>query len=162
NGAACTADNQCGSNACVDGVCCETACSGRCRTCNNPTGTCMMAKDGDDPRDDCAGEGPCGGVCNGSGSCRFTPQGGRCREAGCQSDGYIATAGSCDGAGHCMFGITNDCNGFVCFKDTASGMDMCRTDCASDPQCVSKNYCNQNQCPIDLDNGSACTRDTQC
>ena len=160
NGAVCTADRECGSNNCIDGVCCESACAGKCRSCNNPTGTCTNARDGDDPRTDCSGDGACGGTCNGRGACRYPASGLKCRDAGCQSDGYIGTAGFCDGAGRCQFGTTTDCHGFVCFSD--NGVDACRTDCATDPHCVARSYCDTAQCPPDLDNGERCDRDGQC
>src|SRR5438445_12446590 len=34
NGAGCVAAGDCTSNHCVDGVCCETACTGACVACN--------------------------------------------------------------------------------------------------------------------------------
>ena len=39
NGAACAADAECGSNKCVDGVCCNATCAETCYTCNLPGGT---------------------------------------------------------------------------------------------------------------------------
>ena len=161
NGAACTADSECGSSNCVDGICCESACAGKCRSCNNPTGTCSNAAGGTDPRNDCAGDGVCAGSCNGRGACRFPVNGLTCREAGCQSDGYIGTPGACDGAGRCHFGVTQDCGGYVCVKDNA-GADTCRTDCTGDAQCVASSHCEPSQCLADLANGKACARDSQC
>ncbi|HET6148241.1 MAG TPA: kelch repeat-containing protein [Polyangia bacterium] len=161
NGATCTADSECGSSNCVDGVCCESACAGRCRSCGNATGTCVNVADGSDPRADCAGDGVCAGTCNGRGACRYPVNGLTCRDAGCQSDGYIGTAGSCDGAGRCQFGISKDCGGYVCIKDGA-GMDACRSDCAGDTQCVGSHHCDPSQCLADLANGKSCDRDSQC
>jgi hypothetical protein len=163
NGAACTIDNDCGSNYCVDGICCQTACATACHTCNNSTGTCSLTPGGMDPRNDCKGDmvgAICSGTCDGNGACRFPPQGLKCRDPGCQSDGYIGGAGMCNGAGHCDFMQTVNCNGFVC--TTVNGMDTCKTDCATDPDCVAKSYCDQSQCPTDLPNGGTCNRDRQC
>jgi len=161
NGAICTTDGECGSSNCVDGVCCESACAGKCRTCKNATGTCTNVAGGNDPRGDCTGDGVCGGTCNGQGACRFAASGLTCRESGCQSDGYIGTAGACDGAGRCQFGVSKDCAGYVCIKDSA-GLDACRTDCATDAQCVGGSHCDPSQCLADLANGKACERDSQC
>ncbi len=44
NGALCTSPAQCRSTFCVDGVCCDTACSGPLEACNFPEpGTCAAA-----------------------------------------------------------------------------------------------------------------------
>jgi hypothetical protein len=164
NGTACVHDNDCGSNHCTDGVCCDSECAGKCRTCKNATGTCSFMADGSDDRHDCTGEGICGGVCDGQGACRFPPSGLHCRDDGCQSDGYIGTSGTCDGAGNCIFGVSQNCNGFICTHDAATNKDVCVTSCSTDPMCVTKNYCatGGTECPVDLDNGSVCNRDTQC
>lgn len=174
NGAVCTSDLECASNACVDGVCCESACQGKCRSCKNATGTCTVAADGMDPRMDCIGEGACTGTCNGQGACRWGPQGLSCAQAGCQATtGIITGAGTCDGAGHCSTVKTRDCNGFRCYTDPA-GLAQCGTDCTRDPECALDFYCSSmndggtadagagSTCPAVFDLGHACTRDAQC
>lgn len=62
NGTPCSADLECDSSQCTDGVCCETACSDECERCN-AQGECAFHSAGTDPDDECAG------ACNGSGSC---------------------------------------------------------------------------------------------
>ena len=55
-GAACQADTECSSGYCVDSVCCESACSGTCETCNlnaATAGTCKPIPDGTDPDQEC-------------------------------------------------------------------------------------------------------------
>ncbi|HSA23056.1 MAG TPA: PKD domain-containing protein, partial [Myxococcota bacterium] len=91
-GQPCQQDAQCRSGVCVDGVCCATECAGTCVSCalGGLEGTCTRLADGQDPGDECAGVGACGGVCDGQGGCRFTPGGTRC-----------AACASCDGAGAC-------------------------------------------------------------
>lgn len=63
-GVACTANTQCQSGFCADGVCCNSACSGSCDRCNlaGTGGTCSPAP-ANDP-----GSPACGGavVCNGT------------------------------------------------------------------------------------------------
>jgi hypothetical protein len=39
-GDACTSNAQCASNSCIDGICCNEACSGECRTC--ASGVCQV------------------------------------------------------------------------------------------------------------------------
>jgi hypothetical protein len=65
----CNAGPQCLSENCVDGVCCNTPCTGRCQACTNaktggPTGECHFIPNGVDPDDEC-------GLlnCNGGGCC---------------------------------------------------------------------------------------------
>jgi len=173
NGAVCASDIECGSTYCIDGTCCESICTGDCRTCANSTGTCQLAADGTDPRMKCKGSGVavCGGKCNGAGACRWAAAGTACSTAGCQSDGFIKAAGTCDGAGNCPATITTDCMGFACTTDTATGMAKCLTDCTTDPMCTLKNWCvpagtadagAKAMCPLRLDLGFACQRNSQC
>jgi len=58
-GGACTADSECDTAHCVDGVCCETASCGTCQACNltNP-GVCTSLVDAADP-DSCTGTSSC-------------------------------------------------------------------------------------------------------
>ncbi|MFH0901675.1 MAG: hypothetical protein V2A73_13690, partial [Pseudomonadota bacterium] len=53
-------------------------------------GTCVSVPTGQDPSEECAGAGVCGGTCNGEGACQFPVTGTAC--------GVCAT---CDGAGAC-------------------------------------------------------------
>jgi hypothetical protein len=175
NGATCTLDSDCGSNNCIDKVCCESSCGGKCRTCANATGSCVPVGAGLDPRNDCNNAAPCGGKCDGQGACAFAPAGKTCAPAGCQDSTQLITNGNvCDGAGNCNpMAIAKDCNGFGCYTD-ANGVAQCRTDCATDPQCPIRRYCQvsggdggvdggtTSLCPMQLPLGSACIKDTQC
>src|SRR4029077_9284847 len=66
-GASCVDSAQCHSTFCVDGVCCNNACAGPCRSCNQPNndGMCLPYPQGSDPAGECTG----GMTCNGVGSC---------------------------------------------------------------------------------------------
>jgi hypothetical protein len=71
NGSACLGNNQCASGQCVDGVCCETACTGPCVACGVAAGgatdgLCSPVAAGSDPSGDC---GP-GASCDGAGVCK--------------------------------------------------------------------------------------------
>ncbi len=61
-GGFCTATNQCGGSlACVDNVCCSSACTGSCEACDLPgsVGTCAAVPDGQDVDAECGAVG-CG------------------------------------------------------------------------------------------------------
>ena len=67
-GAMCSTSSECASGHCVDGVCCATACSGDCMSCNleSSEGTCTPIERGQDPSEDC----PVATTCDGTGSCQ--------------------------------------------------------------------------------------------
>jgi hypothetical protein len=93
NGTACSSAVACASGFCVDGVCCQSACSDTCVSCNQAgrAGQCSAYAVGSDPEKECnTGSDPCRLVCNGAGSCDAPPSGmacGRCTV--------------CDGLGSC-------------------------------------------------------------
>jgi hypothetical protein len=70
NGQTCATGTDCASNNCVDTYCCDTACSGLCRSCNGAdtvggqNGKCDFIKSGQDPANECSA------ACNGSGACQ--------------------------------------------------------------------------------------------
>jgi hypothetical protein len=69
NGTACTLASQCQSAFCVDGYCCNSACSTTCVACSNAksggaNGTCTNIPNNSDPDNECAA------ACNGSGACQ--------------------------------------------------------------------------------------------
>jgi hypothetical protein len=93
----CSQPTTCLSGVCSDGVCCATACSGVCLSCNLPgsVGLCMVAPAGQDPRLECAAQPPetCGraGACDGNGACRRHPDGTTC------APGRTCSGGTCEG-----------------------------------------------------------------
>ena len=106
NGDACTSATACQSGFCVDGVCCESACTGACLYCASADskGKCVPADLGTNPRNQCKDQGPttCGtdGYCDGTGVCEKYPAGVACQTAGC-TGAMLTFAGRCDGAGTC-------------------------------------------------------------
>jgi hypothetical protein len=62
-GAPCATAEQCQTGFCVDGVCCDSACTGTCRSCSgvwNVAGAGVCSEiDGGDPENDCAGTAIC-------------------------------------------------------------------------------------------------------
>jgi hypothetical protein len=122
-GQACQASFQCGSNFCVDGVCCDTDCSGTCEACSaaktgGSDGTCASITADTDPDSECA-EGACvTGLCNGAGGCGvldpYTP---------CDDGLFCTPTDTCDGAGLCV-GTGVPCNGCDCIEES----DQCTTE----------------------------------
>src|SRR3954465_10572187 len=78
-GDTCSCDAECGSSHCVEGVCCNSACSGGCQTCTaaSAPGTCLARATKSAPRKaaDCPVDSPvtCGmdGTCDGAGQCKY-------------------------------------------------------------------------------------------
>jgi hypothetical protein len=164
NGKPCTADNQCGSGFCTDGVCCETACHETCWTCSaqGTVGSCVPADVGTDPRSDCQDDGlaSCGndGTCDGSGACRRYPTGTICRQPTC-SGSTLTLASRCQ-AGVCQPTSGLPCDPYVC--DSKAGNACLRT-CTGNADCGSGNICNVStgscgKTPV----GVSCTTNDDC
>jgi hypothetical protein len=67
-GVSCDEAGDCISNECIDQVCCDTSCGGKCRACDitGDEGTCTFYTPADgDPDDEC----PNNDVCDGAGMC---------------------------------------------------------------------------------------------
>jgi MYXO-CTERM domain-containing protein len=128
------------------------ACTG-CQACTTalkqnggPDGVCGPAKDGTDPRDECAPSSPpCGpdGQCNGAGGCRvFTPDGVSCGDClVCNGAGICGgvRAATCDGDHRiCKPDRSSvDCFPFRCEKN-----GTCREPCTSVNDCVAPAVCD--------------------
>jgi hypothetical protein len=95
DGAACSHGYQCARGSCADGVCCASACTAACHSCNLPgsVGTCTLAPDSADPRHECVapsgGSPACAGACL-AGQCAFPGLGTACD-----------LCAVCDGTGRC-------------------------------------------------------------
>lgn len=161
-GGACTADNMCLSDHCVDGVCCDTACNGQCEACNVETsvGTCTAVSGAPhgDLRSPCAGFGTtCGGTCDGTDrtACTYPTATTECRAASC-TDGVATVAASCNSEGACPTLQTQTCSPYQC------GATQCLGDCEIDAHCATGNYCSAGVCVTKLDNGTECGGNNQC
>lgn len=118
NGLACNSAPDCASNHCVDGVCCESDCTGACTSCDNPgtEGLCRPAPAGvPDPRGMCAdmGAATCGtnGLCDVSGHCAKYPAGTSCGSPTCKKDGMLTPGPTCDDSGACKEAPAMKCAG---------------------------------------------------
>lgn len=101
NGASCTNGTECSSTFCVDGVCCDNACSGQCQACtmmkkgSGIDGVCEPVKTDTNPDNECIK-----GACTAAGVCIYELGGACTVDANCTS-------------GHCVEGLCCDtvCDG---------------------------------------------------
>jgi len=130
NGQACSANTECSSGHCSDGICCDTSCQGLCQSCN-VSGICQLVDYGEDPRNVCPGTTCSTGFCDGFGACELETPGiscGICKY--CSIDGQCSNtplgedynnqcsidpinnckAGYCNGYGSCSYYP----EGFIC------------------------------------------------
>jgi subtilisin-like proprotein convertase family protein len=188
NGEDCGGDNQCKSNFCVDGVCCDTACDGGCSACNieGKLGQCNYHDNNTDPETEC---GLCG-VCNGAGVCKAAAAGvdpkGDCEpteQSTCGLDGTCdgnyqcrlwsaatvcleqSCAGHikdpahyCDGEGVCVDPADVDCEPYVCNADGSE----CLFSCQSPDHCMPDYYCSGQVCLPKKDLGEPCSNPFEC
>jgi hypothetical protein len=171
-GQACTAGEQCQSGFCVDGVCCENACTGRCQYCASPSsrGTCAPVRAGaPDPRAAAGltdpalvcqdqGVGTCGnnGRCDGRGGCQRYENGATCRAARCETGPNAET-----GASICMNGSCRAPAAIGCAPFRGCTGNRCITQCGSDSQCASGFFCLDGTCGK-RPTGGLCSRDGDC
>jgi MYXO-CTERM domain-containing protein len=136
-GAACTANNECSSGHCADGVCCDTACDGKCEACttglkgSGETGVCGAIADGTDPADECTGDTCVSGT---------------------------LTVQVCDGSRACR-GKSSSCGSFGC---NTTG-DACLKSCTTADDCGPDYYCTEaKDCARRKNAGLACTTRNEC
>jgi len=91
DGSPCESRAECASGLCVDGFCCATACTGRCRRCDiaGTFGQCDDTPAGIDPDDDCEGAS----VCDGARGCMCVPD---CGSRECGDNGCGGSCGDCE------------------------------------------------------------------
>ncbi|MGZ3422618.1 MAG: Kelch repeat-containing protein [Polyangiales bacterium] len=139
----CSKASDCGSGFCVDGVCCDTACEGKCHSCALLTspGKCTLSPIGVDLRSDCGPALSCLGTCDGKGQCIGAGAGTMCGRNRCVSPStgvgpaYCAAAGAkCPTDGVVPF----DCAPYIC--EPAFG--ACRSDCATSADCANGSICD--------------------
>jgi hypothetical protein len=164
NGQACTCAAECTSNYCVDGVCCNGACSEACKTCKGASsaGTCTFLPTGSNPRNatSCpkSATSTCGwdGTCDGAGACRRYPAGTLCSSGTCDGDAVVG-ARSCDGAGRCRPGPAVICAPYSCNPATGA----CYETCTQSNQCVAGQQCVSSSCGKKM-KGATCNANTDC
>jgi hypothetical protein len=139
-GAVCSANPECASGYCVDGVCCANACVGPCRSCNQPNlnGTCQGYAAATDPEFECAA----GTTCNGAGAC------GPASPPDNKANGTI-----CGAASECASGFCKD--GVCCNSACTSACQTCSTGtCKSVTRTADPPECGY---PMTCNSGGRCT-----
>lgn len=169
-GIACATSQECAGGApCVDGVCCESTCSGSCEACNQPDrpGLCRPLPSGETPRAGhpacpTAQDAECGASCDGhtTDRCVFAELGSSCgAEASCAA-GRFQSAHECDGHGTCESTLT-ECGQLAC--DPQIGCLKCQFDgdcadgrnfCTDVGTCT---YCDEGECNAQ---GTRCNKHT--
>ena len=142
-GTACTDAFKCATGFCVDGVCCDTECSGQCEACNESgtEGACsavMGAPRGS--RQACVDEGDaCAGSCDGAltASCAY-PDSVPCGTRACE--GNASRVSECNGQGRCVEQPEVLCSPYRC------GSDRCLTSCGDDGDCAQGFACDDSEC----------------
>jgi len=158
-GLACTANNECTSGFCTDGVCCGSASCSTCQACNvtGHLGTCFnVSSTTSDSR--CTTSPPCGntGLCDGLGACALAGSTTPCGSQSC-SGSTQTNARFCTGTGTCGTATTMNCSPYVC------GATACKTTCSSSADCASSSsYCAAGACAAKKANGAACANTGEC
>jgi hypothetical protein len=140
NGGVCARAADCASGFCVDGVCCQSACSGQCETCaqTGQLGTCVAVSGTPaEGRSPCTGSGTtCGGRCDGNNRATCSYPTSSCGVSACDCTGSgptfrcAETVPTCS-AGSCV-AMQTSCGYFVC----ETSLHQCKTTCSSDIDCV--------------------------
>ncbi|HVJ18941.1 MAG TPA: hypothetical protein VM686_26150, partial [Polyangiaceae bacterium] len=173
NGQDCFGDTQlCATGNCVDGYCCDTACTGTCQSCrasdqvSGVNGQCgdRAAGQAEAACNPVSGQlcGPVG-TCDGTGGCAIHAMGELCKtETGCSDTTHEFVDDTCDGiATSCPDAGTAACaTGYTCQAGTG-----CLSSCASNSDCTSTHWCdtlNDQKCKVKRDDGLACDSSNQC
>lgn len=138
-GAKCVSPIECQGGLCVDGFCCESSCTGACKSCKEPgrEGLCVDVTPGNlDPHGVCVdgGAAACGqdGRCAAGATCSLYAAGTLCAGGACSADGTEALGPSvCAGDGSaCPPQEHKACGAYRCATDGAPGCDESCGECA--------------------------------
>jgi hypothetical protein len=182
-GSGCSAGNQCGSNNCVDGVCCSSSSCGQCLNCAAGSGMCTaVVTNGDDlTPNTCTGASTCdamgacklkdGQGCGGGTACAS----GFCVNGVCCNSSCNGGAPACSGnsvvpntcsTGNCNVTPTNCNANYTCDPNptpTCATSCTCATaPCQDATRCASTAWCDGAACQAQLPAMSPCTQGFQC
>ena len=157
NGGLCNNNNECSSQFCRQGVCCQTDCKGSCFSCSLSTsrGSCTAVPAGsNDPAGVCKDDGVSScdrdSKCDGAGKCRLYANGQICAGATCAA-GSATGISACNGTGDCVKGAVRMCGAFKCNAEGTA----CYESCVDNNQCVTGRFCQGSSCGKKA-NGAAC------
>jgi len=158
DGAPCLNEATCSSGNCIDGYCCNTTCTQKCRACNvtGLKGTCSTVPAGYSD-DTCTSPKSCNGTTNGNNCDNKYPMGYPCTLAGQCGSGICIDGVCCNGS--CL-STCQSCNvaGMV---GTCANVLSGQEDPVATTACTGVNSCNGAGMCL-LDNGQPCTGSTQC
>lgn len=130
----CSGASGCAKGAfCVDGVCCDSACTGPCMTCllAESPGKCVPQPRGLDLHGDCQ-SATCATVCGGRGACEPVVPGAQCARARCTDASHGLSPAYCpdvNAACNTAAQVPFDCGPYACFAPSGSCLSQCsRTD----------------------------------
>jgi hypothetical protein len=162
-GQPCAQNSDCASQNCVDGVCCNTPCSGFCQACNLPSsiGSCTQVPVGTDPRQTCPkGTGVCTATCGQAGLCGFPDNSTTCKPADCEGTAKRYNGAICDGKGACVDQGETACGAYLCANA------VCPAGCLDDTVCSIvdgiQGTCVNGTCGLHHPTGEVCSQDGEC
>jgi hypothetical protein len=161
DGETCGGPGECLSNACADGVCCDSDCVGECRAC---IGSVSGGNDGEctfipgtpapnDPEDECTD-----GACNGAGACvlddgQSCSDGAECLSGNCPTDDGVCCNEACGGLCRSCIDTENGGTTGTC-GNVSLNLDP-DDDCTDPDVCDGNGGCGRAQ-------GAGCTNNNQC
>jgi hypothetical protein len=144
-GAACKDGVECKSTFCADNVCCNLACTERCRACNS-SGVCTTVSGAVRHGTPCAADGTiCGGTCDGTHDDCFYPLNVSCgTTSSCNEQMTMLNGSACNGAGTCAANPKN-CATLNQYCDSTTTSCVARLTAAGAP-CILPIQCNSGNC----------------
>jgi hypothetical protein len=157
----CTKDSECSTGHCVEGVCCDTACTDRCHSCAllSAPGKCTVEPIGVDLKNECGPALSCLGTCDGTGQCIGSGAGTMCARNKCITGSKGLGPAYCAAPGAACNddeAIEFDCMPYACEPAFGACLSQCKSseDCANGFVCdVGSRTCVQ---PISPEADSGC------
>jgi MYXO-CTERM domain-containing protein len=151
SGEICATDQECQSEHCSRGVCCDSACTDQCHSCALPgsRGVCTVEPEGTDLYQQCGFVGTCERTCGPDGTCVGASAGTTCVPQRCVDQHHTAGAILCEALAGGGFecpgpsGPPLDCAPYACLAPFGTCASTCRTvaDCAPGYACAGDHHC---------------------
>ncbi len=144
----CSADADCPGGFCVDKVCCDTQCAGKCFSCALPghAGHCTAEPTGVDLRGDCGAGADCLSTCGPGGTCVGADKSTQCEPSRCTDGSHGLGPVLCPSQGApCPIGSSApfDCGRYRCEQAFGACYSRCQSvaDCAPGSVCDPSGSC---------------------